>query len=154
MEVWSVKIERILVATDFSESAEKAVEAATELARKFEAELVLLHAYKIDIPLASPMTAGGYALPADFFERLGTEARQRVEAAAQEITSKGVSTTGIAVEESAAAAIVETAESRDVDLIVMGTRGLTGLKHVALGSVADRVVRLAPCPVLTVGLPD
>lgn len=149
-----MKIERILVATDFSESAEKAVEAATELARKFEAELVLLHAYKIDIPLASPMTAGGYALPADFFERLGTEARQRVEAAAQEITSKGVSTTGIAVEESAAAAIVETAESRDVDLIVMGTRGLTGLKHVALGSVADRVVRLAPCPVLTVGLPD
>jgi nucleotide-binding universal stress UspA family protein len=154
MEVWSVKIERILVATDFSESAEKAVEAATELARKFEAELVLLHAYKIDIPLASPMTAGGYALPADFFERLGAEARQRVEAAAQELTSAGVSTTGIAVEESAAAAIVETAESRDVDLIVMGTRGLTGLKHVALGSVADRVVRLAPCPVLTVGLPD
>lgn len=149
-----MKIERILVATDFSESAAKAVASAAELARKFEAELLVLHAYKVDIPLASPMTAGGYALPADFFQQLGAQARERVEAAAQELQSRGVSATGIAVEESAASAIVELAEARDVDLIVMGTRGLTGLKHVALGSVADRVVRLAPCPVMTVGLHD
>lgn len=149
-----MKIKKILVATDFSETAAKAVEAATEFARKFDAELVLLHAYKVEIPMASPMTAGGYALPAGFFEQLGTHARAQVEAAASEIESQGVSTSGIAVEQSAANAIVEEARARSIDLIVMGTRGLTGIKHIALGSVADRVARLAPCPVMTVGLPD
>jgi nucleotide-binding universal stress UspA family protein len=65
-----------------------------------------------------------------------------------------VDATGLAIEESAAMAILDVAKERSVDLIVMGTRGLTGLKHFALGSVADRVVRSAPCPVLTIGHHD
>ena len=147
-----MKIKTILVATDFSESADKAVETAVEFAKKFDAQLILLHAYKVEIPMASPMTAGGYVLPNGFFEQLGNHARAQVEATAKEIEGRGVKTIGIAVEQSAAIAIVEEAKSRPADLIVMGTRGLTGLKHVALGSVADRVARSAPCPVLTVGL--
>jgi nucleotide-binding universal stress UspA family protein len=146
-----MEIKTILVATDFSETAAKAVETAVEFAKKFGAQLILLHAYRVEIPMASPMTAGGYVLPDGFFEQLGSHARTQVEATAKEIEGSGVKAIGIAVEQSAAIAIVDEAKERSADLIVIGTRGLTGLKHVALGSVADRVARTAPCPVLTVG---
>lgn len=146
-----MEIKTILVATDFSESATNAIETAVEFAKKFEAQLIVLHAYRVEIPMASPMTAGGYVLPDGFFEQLGSHAREQVEATAREIEARGVKASGVAVEQSAAVAIVEEAQKRPADLIVMGTRGLTGLKHVALGSVADRVARTAPCPVLTVG---
>jgi nucleotide-binding universal stress UspA family protein len=149
-----MKIESILVATDFSESADRAVQTAIEFAKKFGAKLLLLHAYRVEIPMASPMMAGGYVLPDGFFEQLGKHAKTQVEQAAAEIAKQGVEATGLAVEESAAMAIVDIAKERSVDLVVMGTRGLTGLKHFALGSVADRVVRSAPCPVLTVGHHD
>jgi nucleotide-binding universal stress UspA family protein len=147
-----MQIKTILVATDFSETAAKAVETAVEFAKKFEAQLILLHAYRVEIPMASPMTAGGYVLPDGFFEQLGSHARKQIEALAEQIEANGVKAIGIAVEQSAAIAIVEEAEARPADLIVIGTRGLTGLKHIALGSVADRVARTAPCPVLTVGI--
>jgi len=147
-----MEIKTILVATDFSETASKAVETAVAFAKKFEAQLILLHAYRVEIPMASPMTAGGYVLPDGFFEQLGSHARAQVEATAKEIEAGGVKAIGIAVEQYAAIAIVEEAKERSADLIVIGTRGLTGLKHVALGSVADRVARTATCPVLTVGI--
>lgn len=149
-----MKISNILVATDFSPSAAHAVETATDYARHFQAQLIVLHAYRVDIPVASPLTGGGYVLPDGFFEQIAKEARLRVEKSAAEIAAKGVSAVGVAVDRHPAAAIIEEAKARKVDLIVMGTRGLTGIKHLALGSVADRVVRTAPCPVLTVGLDD
>lgn len=149
-----MKISNILVATDFSESAARAVATAADYARHFQAQLTVLHAYRVDIPVASPLTGGGYVLPDGFFEQLTKEARSRVEQVASEITATGVSAVGVAVDRHPASAIVEEAKARKVDLIVMGTRGLTGIKHLALGSVADRVVRTAPCPVLTVSHDD
>lgn len=146
-----MKIETILVATDFSDTAKKAMDTAVDMARHFEAQLVILHAYNVEIPIASPMMTGGYILPDGFFEEIGKQARLQVEAAAKEITDKGVATVGVAIDEPAALAIIDEAKRRNVDMIVMGTRGLTGLKHMALGSIADKVVRTAPCPVLTVG---
>jgi len=121
-----MEIKTILVATDFSETATKAIETAVEFAKKFDAELIVLHAYRVEIPMASPMTAGGYVLPDGFFEQLGSYARKQVEATAKELEADGLRVTGIAVEQSAAMAIVEEAENRPVDLIVMGTRGLAG----------------------------
>ena len=149
-----MKISNILVATDFSPSAVRAVAPAADYARQFQAPLLVLHAYRVDIPVASPLTGGGYVLPDGFFEHLAKEARLRVEKVASEVTATGVSAIGIAVDRHPATAIVEEAKARKVDLIVMGTRGLTGIKHLALGSVADRVVRTAPCPVLTVSHDD
>jgi nucleotide-binding universal stress UspA family protein len=149
-----MKISNILVATDFSPSAERAVATATDYARHFQAQLIVLHAYRVDIPVASPLTGGGYVLPDGFFEQLAKEARLRVEKVASQIAASGVSTTGVAIDRHPATAIIEEAKARKVDLIVMGTRGLTGIKHLALGSVADRVVRTAPCPVLTVAHED
>ncbi len=149
-----MKISNILVATDFSPSSAKAVATAADYARHFEAQLTILHAYRVDIPVASPLTGGGYVLPDGFFEQLAKEARLRVEKLASEVAAGGVTAVGVAIDRHPATAIVEEAKARKADLIVMGTRGLTGIKHLALGSVADRVVRTAPCPVLTVGHED
>ena len=146
-----MKIETILVATDFSDTAKKAMDTAIDMARHFEAQLVILHAYNVEIPIASPMMTGGYILPDGFFEEIGKQARLQVEAAAKEVSDKGVAAVGVAIDEPAALAIVDEAKRRNADMIVMGTRGLTGIKHMALGSIADKVVRTAPCPVLTVG---
>ncbi len=145
-----MRYQTILAATDFSETANAAVEHAAELARHFDAALVLVHAYNVEIPIASPAMAGGYVLPDNFFEQIGEQATLQVEEAAKALTEKGVKATGVAIDQPAALAITGEAERRGADLIVMGTRGLTGLKHVAFGSVADRVVRTASCPVLTV----
>ncbi|HPG24668.1 MAG: universal stress protein [Spirochaetaceae bacterium] len=149
-----MKLETIVVATDFSESANHAVAVAADYAKHFEAQLVLVHAYRVDIPVASPLTGGGYILPEGFYEQLAKQANAQVEKAAKALEKEGVAAVGVAVDQQAATAIVEEARARKADLIVMGTRGLTGIKHLALGSVADRVVRTAPCPVLTVGGED
>jgi nucleotide-binding universal stress UspA family protein len=146
-----MKLDSILVATDFSEGAEEAVSYAADLAAHFEAEIVLLHAYNVEIPMASPMMSGGYVLPDGFFEEIAKQARLQTEEKAKALQAKGLRVTPVALDEPAALAITGEAERRKVDLIVMGTRGLTGLKHIALGSIADKVVRTAPCPVLTIG---
>ena len=147
-------IDTILVPTDFSADSQEALSTARDFAKKFDAKIVILHAYHVDIPLMAPPLGGVYALPPGFYEQLKAQATLQVEAAAQELAAAGVEARGIAVADPAAMAIVEYARSLSADLVVMGTRGLTGLKHVALGSVAERVVRTAPCPVLTVKASD
>ncbi len=146
-----MKLGKILVATDFSEGASHATDYAADLAQHFEAELILVHAFNVDIPMASPMMSGGYVLPDGFFEEISKQARAQTDERARKLAERGLTVTPVALDEPASLAIVGEAERRGVDLIVMGTRGLTGLKHVALGSVADKVVRTAPCPVLTIG---
>jgi len=144
-----MNVKTILVPTDFSADAEKALSTATELAKLFGARIVVLHGYHVEIPVVSTM-AGGYALPLGFYEDLRSQATAQVEKLAKEVAAEGVEATGIALQEPAAVATVAQAEGLPADLIIMGTRGITGLKHVLLGSVAERVVRTAPCPVLTV----
>ena len=146
-----MKIETIVVATDFSEAAAHAIETAADFARHFEAELIVVHAYNIEIPVASPIMTGGYVLPEGFIDQIRQQAQQEVDKIAKDLKSRGIAAVGIAVDAPPASAVIETADQKGANLIVMGTRGLTGLKHVALGSVADRVVRTANCPVLTVG---
>jgi len=144
-----MKLDTILMPTDFSEDSEEAVSAARDLAKLAGAKLVVLHAYHVNLPLISPM-AGGYALPPDFYEELHTHATARVDEIVEKLTRDGVDASGMALCEPASQAILDQAQKLPADLIVMGTRGRTGLEHVVLGSVAERVVRTAPCPVLTV----
>jgi nucleotide-binding universal stress UspA family protein len=130
-------IRSILVPTDFSEHSAAALQLASELARSFSAKIHLMHSYWIHVSLG---TSDPFLIPVDFtLEQL----------------EKSISGTGICCEVHlsalpAAAAILEIAKEIPADMIVMGTEGLTGMKHVLLGSVAERIVRLAPCPVLTV----
>jgi nucleotide-binding universal stress UspA family protein len=144
-----MKIKTILVPTDFSKDAEKALQTAIELAKTYDARIEVLHAYHVDIPVMSPM-AGAYALPAGFYDGIQKHAEAQVAKVVSDAGGAGVKISGRAIERPASMAIVAEAESLPADLIVMGTRGVTGLKHVLLGSVAERTIRTALCPVLIV----
>jgi universal stress protein A len=137
----------ILVAVDFSEHAEPVLDAAIEFGKKWGAELHLLHAFDVRIPLVTPYEV---AIPTAFIEEARKAAASKLDALVRRVTAAGVKATSHLSEVPAASAIVDLAADLGVDLIIMGTRGHTGLKHVLLGSVAERTLRHAPCSVLTV----
>ena len=91
----------ILVPTDFSADAEKALSTAAELAKLFGARIVIVHAYHVDIPMVVSPMGGDYALPQGFYEDLRSQALARVEKAAKELATEGIKATGIALSESA-----------------------------------------------------
>ena len=141
----------ILVPIDFSQHSSAALDLAIEIARDAGATLHLLHCYSIDPGAISPY---GIVIPEGFD-------REVREAAARELVgwADRVENAKLPVEQHLASAfpaeaIPRTAEEIGADLIVMGTRGLSGLKHVLLGSIAERTLRLAHCPVLTVKAPE
>jgi len=142
-----MEIRSILVPTDFSASAEHALETAIGFAKAFGAKIEILHAYQLPVQLA---VGEPIPLPQEFFDRLRDQAKQKLDEWIGRARAAGLEASGVLVQESPSHAIVDVAEESKSDLIVMGTRGLTGLKHVVLGSVAERTVRLAPCPVVTV----
>jgi nucleotide-binding universal stress UspA family protein len=142
-----LEIRNILVPVDFSDHSAAALDLAISLARTLGARIHLLHCYAIPLGGVSPY---GLVIP----ENLDREIRDAAAAKLSEWREK-VAAEGIAVEDTvtplfASEAIAARAEEIGADLVVMGTRGLTGMKHVLLGSVAERTIRLAPCPVLTV----
>jgi nucleotide-binding universal stress UspA family protein len=140
-------IRKILVAVDFSGYAESVLDVAVEFAGNFNAELHLVHAFDVRIPLVTPYEV---AIPTAFIEEAREAAASKLGALIQKAAAEGVQATSHLSEVPAASAIVDLAEELGVDLIIMGTRGHTGLKHVLLGSVAERTLRHAPCSVLTV----
>jgi len=125
-----------------------------DMAKKFGAKLVLLNAFHVEIPTTPFLMAGGPVVPPGFYDSLREHATQGVEELTKQAKGWGVEASGIAVNGPAAITIVEQAEKLSADLIVMGTRGNSGLKHLLLGSVAERVLQSAPCPVLTVRAED
>jgi nucleotide-binding universal stress UspA family protein len=139
-------LRRILVPTDFSKHADAALALALDVARDHGAEVHLLHAY--DLPAAVTM-AYGIAIPQTVWEGVEEAAAERLADVAKRVTAAGAKVTTHLVAGPAADAIADDAKHH-ADLIVLATRGLTGLKHVLLGSVAERVLRLASCPVLTI----
>jgi len=137
---------RILCATDFSDTAETAWEVACELARVHQAELLLVHVF-VELPVY-PEVAVTTIQRVWEEQRLWIEQQlaERVEAAAARgLTARYQLRTGTAPEEIARATADEA-----VELVVVGTHGRTGINRLLIGSVAERVVRVAPCPVLTV----
>jgi nucleotide-binding universal stress UspA family protein len=142
-----VKIKKILVPVDFSAHAKKAQSVALEFAKAFGAEVQLLHAYSLPVTVIGPYD---YQIPASMLAELRESAARRLDQEVKALAGSGVPVTGLITEGIPTQAIVEAAERLGADLIVMGTRGLTGLKHVVLGSVAERTIRHARCPVLTV----
>jgi nucleotide-binding universal stress UspA family protein len=137
----------ILVPVDFSNDSAKALRHATELARRFEAKIHLLHSYPVHIGGIAPY---GMVVPESFERDCRDAAAKHLDQWADKVGAEGVPVEATVTPIFACEAIVKVAREIDADLIVMGTRGLTGLKHVLLGSVAERTIRVAPCPVLTV----
>ena len=149
-----IALKRILVATDFSEPSDAALAYGRELTRSFGAQLVVLHV--VGNPLTAVAGAEGFVF-ADPGLQPSVEAAEHKRVAelisVEDRTLLGAQ--GVIVTSNAPAyAIVEYAKSSDVNLIVIGTHGRGGIAHVLLGSVAERIVRIAPCPVLTVRHPE
>ena len=143
-----MKVERILCPVDFSASSDRALQAAIGLAQHFGAQIHLVHSFPVH---ADAFSAYGPVLREDVVEQYRSAANERLSQLRDEVASAGIATTAGLSQVDPSQAIADAARDLGADLIVMGTRGLTGLKHIALGSVAERTVRIAPCPVMTVG---
>jgi universal stress protein A len=138
-----LNLRKILVPVDFSDCSRKALHYATVLAKQFQAEVLLLHV--LEVP----------PVPVQAFETAFMEGNPE-ESAANELSKwqaevqSPVSVKTVVCSGSASREIVRTADENNMDLIVIGSHGRTGLARLILGSTAERVVRHAPCPVLVV----
>jgi nucleotide-binding universal stress UspA family protein len=142
-----MKIQTILVAIDFSDHSEQAFAVACELAKQWSATLHVVHAFEIITPLVTPYQV---SIPDTYLTESRNVALRQLTDRVDKARTLGIAAEPHLTESPAAPAIARTAEEIGADLIVMGTRGMTGLKHFVLGSVAERTLRLAPCSVLTV----
>lgn len=135
----------ILVATDGSDAADTAIEEAIDLADDQAAELHVLNVVEVQaVESMGPSPTTAVESMEDAGERAVTEAVELAEETGLS-TVEGVTIRGLPHEE-----IVEYVEDHDIDLVVLGTHGRTGLDRLLLGSVAEKVVRLSSAPVLTV----
>jgi len=142
--------QRFLVPIDLSEYANQALDYAVNLAGKLDARLMLVHVIQ-SIPLVG--VDMGVTLPYTYVQDLEAEIMQSMESALTRVTAAGLEGEIVVVHGIPFHEIIETAKTRQVDLIIMGTHGRTSLQYVLLGSVAEKVVRLAPCPVLVARQP-
>jgi len=145
-----IMLNNILVATDFGEASEAALRYGRELAKRFDATLhVLTVAENVAIATLGAETFA--AIAPELQHQIEATARQALNEAIIDSDHSGPVTRPIVVTSSSpATAIVDYARDHDINLIVMGTNGRGVVEHFLMGSVAERVVRLAPCPVLTV----
>ena len=139
-------IRTIAIATDFSETAMAAFGWALELARQHGSDLVLVHAL---LP-ATPPAPEFVQMPERYYRDVRDEARARLEALMAEVRPAGLSVSIELVVGATAPGILAATERRQADVLVVGTRGLTGWKRIVVGSTAAQVVRDARLPVLTV----
>lgn len=142
-----MSIDCILLPTDFSDHSRAALAVAEGLAKRFGARLALVHAYGAPAATLSPY---GSAFPPDVLEEVRTGARRQLDEQAEVLRARGIETVTHLSKQTAPEAIPRLAEEVGADLIVMGTRGHSGLANVLLGSVAQHTMRAAGCPVMTV----
>lgn len=141
-----MKIQRILVPVDFSEGSRQAIEYAHGLADVFKAEIHLMHVIE---PIVYPIEYGvASATHLDLEETARANAEKEMRRLADKHAHGIKCQVWIRIGH-ASDAIVEVAKDGHFELIVMSTHGRTGVSHLLLGSTAERVVRLAPCPVLS-----
>ena len=144
----TIRLQKILLPTDFSNYSAAATKYACELAVKFDAELHLLHT--LETHLASTPNFGfGLDLP-KYVSESKAAAEKSLGGVLDPKWSAGRTVIHAVVEGSPKVEIIQYARKQNIDLIVIATHGRTGLAHVIMGSVAESVVRTAPCPVLTV----
>lgn len=134
----------ILVPLDFSTYTEHTLDYASQFARQLQANVTLLHV--VDLPTMVHQGLDPYQM-----ERKAT-AKPLLDGCAQRLHEAGLAATPVVSYGVPFQEIIDFATARKVDLIIMGTHGRTGLQHVLLGSVTERVVRLASCPVLVTRL--
>jgi nucleotide-binding universal stress UspA family protein len=147
----AMDIRHILAPMDFSDYSKDAIHYALELAQTFGAKLPLLHV--VELP---PYPIEGFVpstMGADLLNDLERQASAELAQVLPQAQEAKIEVTRSVVIGSPFQKIIETAEAEHVDLIVMATHSRTGLSHLIIGSVAERAVRTAPCPVLTIRPP-
>ena len=140
-------ISKILVAVDFSENATRALDAAIAHASKFGAPIELVHAFCSQVPMIYFYEV---PVPDALLRDARNAAKEMLKVDKERVESANIEVKTHLCQAPAQTAITELAEKIAADLIVIGTRGHTGLDHVLMGSVAERTVRHAPCSVLVV----
>jgi nucleotide-binding universal stress UspA family protein len=144
-----IEIQKILVPTDFSEYSQHAVKYAVALAQSFKAKLYVVHVWDQSIAVGPTET---------FHTEIWVEAekseKERLNQVTQGLRTEGIDAESVFVSGTAYIEIAKTAKELDVDLITLATHGRTGLSHLVFGSTAEKIIRLAPCPVLVVKHPE
>lgn len=144
-----IAMKKILFPTDLSDAAGEAQLYACSLAEQYKAELHILSVVQ-DITLVSPDPSNPWVIPASSLDEVKTSVAQALEKIPDAKWSAGKTIVRSVRSGVPFLEIIRYAKEQSVDLIVIGTHGRTGLAHVLLGSVAEKVVRKAPCPVLTI----
>lgn len=140
-------IKKILVPTDFSDSAHHALRYALTFAVELKAEILLLHVVET---LAVGYASDLFPVPmAEVFQEMSGYARAEVAKLAEEVRAKGAAARELVVQGKPSAEIVRVAQEEAVDLLVLGTHGKGMLDQALFGSTTERVIRKAPCPVLS-----
>lgn len=142
-----MRLRRILVAVDFSPHAAAALDAALGLAAKFGSEIHLLNSYPVYMGAVTPY---GVAVPESYDRECREAAQRELQKWGEKVVAAGLHLETKASALPPSEAVARYATENDIDLVVIGSRGLTGLKHWVLGSVAERVLHSCHCPVLTV----
>ncbi len=137
------KFKRILMATDFSDCSKVALDHAIQIAKAFNAEIHLLYVFEMQYTEIYPELAKG-------MEEVMKEETKALNELSEKIRAQNIEVYAMSKYGSPGHQIVETAKRIQADLIVVGSHGRTGLAHMLIGSVAERVVRIAPCPVTVV----
>lgn len=141
------EIRRILCSVDLSATSKPAFEYAVALAAQLGAELELLHVYQLP---AYALPEGGLEIPAGLEVELENRLQQQLDAFVKHSTDTSVKITTVLSKGIPYIEITHTAKQRQADLIVIGTHGRTGLAHLLIGSVAERVIRTSEVPVLSI----
>jgi len=141
---------KILVPIDFSSSSHAALDAATEFAEKFDAEVFLLSV----IPPFPDGTLPDSVVEAQIIEKGKQEAEKRLAVSVKALSAKSIKVTStIEVGNDIAGSILDAIDNRKIDLVVISTHGLSGWYPTVFGSIAEKIVKLAPCPVYLLRTP-
>ena len=140
-----IKIRKILCPVDFSENSEHSIRYAVTLAETFDAELLLVHVVDSNKTVT---------VPGDMIQQIDENYAERLENLAEEARETYNEVSIRLVFGTPFLEIIRLARAENANMIVMATHGRTGLAHMLIGSVAEKVVRMAPCPVLTVKHPE
>ncbi|MCE1188380.1 MAG: universal stress protein [Ignavibacteria bacterium] len=145
-------IRKILVPVDFSENSKAALEYAHSFIKMFNAELILTHIIE---PIVYPpdFSLGQITLPTDDLKEIENRVRSELAKWAEDERNVGIKTKSIIATGKPFLEIIQIAKDEDVDLIIISSHGHTGMEHILFGSTSEKVVRKAPCPVLTVRVP-
>lgn len=141
---------RILVATDFSETADAAFDYAVDLAKQLGAKVVVMHAYELPV---YGFPSGALVASVEMATRIMSGAQEALEAACKARASSGVEISQVVRQGVAWEEVHRVADEVNADLIIIGTHGRKGLSRALLGSVAEKIIRTSTRPVLTIHLP-